>query len=790
MAKRVTNLGAFATAVAVAFGAALLRPRGESRAASSTPMTLSALEDRFKSQVQPVLQKHCYGCHANGKHKGDVSLDKYADLLAVQSDRDTWQSVCDQVSGGDMPPEEKPRPTSTEIALLTSWVKDALTFRDRTSPRDPGRVTIRRLNRAEYNNTIRDLVGVDFKPANDFPGDDTGYGFDNIADVLSMSPLLAEKYLDAAEQIMDRAIVTEPPKPQVTRYDASNFNKINGGGTKPKSDGAWTLTANGELYVTHDAPGMGEYDIRVHAYGVKLGQEFPRMSIRVDNETLRAVDVRGTMDKPEVVGVAAHLRPGPHRISVAFVNEFINRSAKGDRPPARKLTVEQIEVEGPKLPPNAPLPPPTAVQKKLLFVTPSSGGNDVECARQDIGMFAARAYRRPISDDDLTRLLALYQQSRNDGEKFDKAVKTAMVAVLCSPQFLFRIERPNRASAEKIQRIDDYSLASRLSYFLWSSMPDDTLFNLADAGKLHEKQVLEAQVRRMLADSKADAFVANFAGQWLELRLLDDYEADTNNFPNWSRELRADMKMEAETFFRSLIKDDASVLNIIDSNYTFLDERLANFYGIPDVTGPNFRKVNLAPAYHRGGVLTMAGVLTVTAMPARTSPVKRGKYILEQILGTPPPPPPPDVPALKEKKTDAASASLRQRMEQHRSDPTCASCHKRMDPIGFALENYNAIGHWRTTDGNFPIDASGVLPGNKKVDGPAGLKKVILDRKDDFVRCLVGKMLTYAVGRGIEPTDRPIIEDVCDRVRENDYKFSSLMLGIVESDAFMKRRKE
>jgi len=318
-------------------------------------------------------------------------------------------------------------------------------------------------------------------------------------------------------------------------------------------------------------------------------------------------------------------------------------------------------------------------------------------------------------------------------------------------------------------------------------MPDDALFELAASGKLHEPAVLEGQIKRMMGDAKSQAFVANFEGQWLELRLLDDYEADRGKFPAWNRDLRNDMKQEAELFFRQVVKDDASVLDLISANYTFLNERLAKFYGIPNVTGENFRKVTLPGDAHRGGVLTMAGVLTVTAMPSRTSPVKRGKYVLEQILGTPPPPPPPDVPALSTKK-GAEPASLRQRLEQHRADPTCASCHKRMDPIGFALENYDAIGHWRDKEGTFTIDASGVLPGNKKINGADDLKKVILERKDDFARCLVEKMLTYAIGRGIEPYDRATVDDICEGMRKDNYRFSSVLAGIVESDAFLKQR--
>jgi hypothetical protein len=776
-------------------------------AAGSTALT--KLQQRFTKDVQPLMQKYCYTCHGNGKHKGDVALDKFASITAIQAERDTWEAVCDQLSSASMPPEEKPQPTAAEAAAITSFVNEALTFRDCTGPRDPGRVTIRRLNRAEYNNTIRDLLGVaSFKPADDFPADDTGYGFDNIADVLSMSPLLAEKYLDAAEQVLAKAIVTDPPKRRAIRIEGARMTSTAGG---YKNNDGWTISNNGEVFVKHPIAAAGEYEIRVRVYGIQAGPDPVRMAIKIDGQVVRTLDVKSTKEQPEVISLSAPLGAGERWIALAFLNEFTEKPQtqpstkpqntekpaaaaqqpqKPKEPKIRRLTIESLSIDGPRNADKLPVPPPTEMQRKIVFALPPKDGSEQQCARQVLQKFATRAFRRPTTEDEISRMMKLFAAARADGQSYEKALKTPMAAILCAPHFLFRIEPPPPGNKEKVYAISDYALATRLSYFLWSTMPDEELFGLAAAGKLRQPGVLEAQLKRMMADPKSQAFVANFAGQWLELRILDDYEVDPKRYPDFNRDLRLAMKQEGERFFQSIITEDRSALDLIDANYTFVNERLAKFYGIPDVSGPDFRKVTLPATIHRGGVLTMAGVLTVTAMPSRTSPVKRGKYILEQILGTPPPPPPPDVPALADKKRDIEAAPLRKRLEAHRADPTCASCHKRMDPIGFALENYDAIGKWREKDGAFDIDPSGVLPSGRKIAGPDDLKKAILDKKDDFVRCLVSKMLTYATGRGTEPYDRCTIEDICASVKQNNYHVSSVLLGIIKSEAFQKRRAE
>jgi hypothetical protein len=764
-------------------------PTGPARPA--VPLPADLFEARYVREVQPMVQKYCFGCHGNGKHKGDVSLEKFTTFAAIQSDRPTWENIADQLESESMPPEDKPQPSKGESAALSSFIKDALAFRDCSGPRDPGKVTIRRLNRAEYNNTIRDLLGIDVQPAADFPADDTGYGFDNIADVLSMSPLLAEKYLYAAEESLDRAIVTEGPKRSVVTLDGKKLTSVVPGGYS-SNDTNWIISQNGELLTRHEIPATGEYEIRARVYGVQAGPDPVRIAIRVDGVPAKVFEVKALKDAPQSSVASMVLRAGEHKIAIAFLNQFTakpNPDKPREKVPSRRLAVESLTIDGPKNAARLLPPPPTEMQRKLIFCNYPKDGTEEVCAKKVIAKFATRAFRRPVTDDEQTRLMKLYTAARTAGDKYEKALKTSMAAVLCSPHFLFRIENPPTGLTAKSFTISDYALATRLSYFLWSTMPDDELMSAASTGKLRQPGVVESQIKRMMADKKAQAFVTNFEGQWLELRLLDDYEADVGRFPAF-RELRISMKKEVETYFQSMIAEDRSVLELIDSNYTFVDEKLAKFYGLTGVTGENFRKVPLTSADHRGGVLTMAGVLTVTAMPSRTSPVKRGKFVLEQILGTPPPPPPPDVPSLSEKKKDLDSASMRQRLEAHRADPTCASCHKRMDPIGFALENYNAIGQWRDKEGEFAIDPSGVLPGGHKISGPEDLKKALLEKKDGFVRCLVTKMLTYSIGRGIEPYDQCTVDDICASVKQNNYRFSSLLAGIVKSDAFQKRRAE
>jgi hypothetical protein len=751
--------------------------------AAPAPMSATALMDqRFKAQVQPFLAAHCYKCHANGKHKGDVTLDKFTSFASVQADRKTWQDVHDELEQHEMPPKKEPAPPADQLAMVLGFVSDSLNFSDPSTPRDPGFVPIHRLNRNEYNNTIRDLVGVDFHPADDFPADDTGYGFDNIADVLSMSPLLMEKYLTAAEQVMDKAIVTDNPnKPRRTEYVAA---KMTGGELLP--GGHRILTSEGQITQEHMFPAAADYDFKVEAEGDQAGNEPARMTVKVAGQTIRTFDVRNRRGHSKVFSFHAHVAAGTQPVVMEFINDFYDPTAKDPKRRDRNLIVDSLEINGPL---DLPPPPPTDTEKRLLFCGPANGPAGEAYAGQIIRSFTTRAFRRPVNDDEINRLMRLYRMSRARDESFQQACKFALTAVLVSPNFLYRIEQDPADHPQLAHPLNDYELASRLSYFLWSSIPDAQLLDLAGKNKLHEPATLDAQVKRMLADSRSSQFFSNFAGQWLELRNLSRANPDPKEFPQFP-ELRDDMRREGELFFENIVRDDRSVLDLLDAKYSFLNERLAKFYGIDGVTGDEFRKVefNDDQARRRGGVLTMAAVMTVTALPNRTSPVKRGKFILDQILGTPPPPPPPDVPALSDKQTDVAGASVRQRMEAHRENPSCASCHARMDPLGFSLENYDAIGRWRERDGKFSIDASAVLPSGDKFNGPDGLRQMLLKHKDLFLRNLVQKLMTYSLGRGTDYYDVPTVNDICRSAEQKNYRFSSLIDGIVHSDAFLKRR--
>ncbi len=591
----------------------------------------------FAGEVAPFVARYCQGCHGGAKPKGSLALDRFKDQAAVLKDRAAWEKVRDVLRSGEMPPQNKPQPTREEVNTVLGWLESEVLRPECGLRRDPGGPTLRRLNRAEYDNTIRDLFGVKIAAADDFPSDDVGYGFDNIGDVLSVSPLLAEKYLTAAEKVVRKAFQSEE------------------------------------------------------------------------------------------------------------------------------------------------------VRKRIL-IRKAGDGDSRAAARDILRAFADRAYRRPVRDDELKRLLRLVELAEQNGDDFETGIRLALQAVLVSPHFLFRVELDREPqNPDAVHPLNGFEVASRLSYFLWSSLPDDELFGLARQGKLEQPAVLETQVRRMLKDHRARALVDNFAGQWLQLRNVAICTPDPARFPDFDEPLRAAMLRETEMFFESLLREDRSVLDFLDADYSYLNERLARHYGIAGVKGDQFRRVSLAGT-PRGGVLTQASVLTVTSNPTRTSPVKRGKWILENLLGAPPPAPPPGVEQLKDDARSALTGTLRQRMVQHRANPACATCHQRMDPLGFGLENFDAVGAWRTREGDHPIDPSGVLPGGQSFQGPAELRAVLRTRKDAFCRCLTEKMLTYALGRGLERSDRCVVDETANALARKDYKISALVLAVVRSDPFLMRR--
>ncbi|HXD85461.1 MAG TPA: DUF1592 domain-containing protein, partial [Urbifossiella sp.] len=693
----------------------------------------------------------------------------------------------------EMPPQGAKRPTAAEMEVWNRWL-DGLLKVDCNLPKNPGRVTIRRLNRAEYNNTIRDLCGVDFKPAENFPTDDVGYGFDNIGDVLSFQPILLEKYLTAADKILTAALARPAiPAKDIQKRFPQQINATPRSGKKrierPKGGVSNKIILEegfASLPELLNFQAEADYIIRFKGWGTREGGEFPRVAIRLaekqgtddlgPSRDLKTVTVDAPEKKSAFYEVRGHFKEGGKRISIHLLNPV---EAKDK--PKRLFGLDTIELEGP----IDPVPKPdTASFKMLVTAQPDASHSPMQAAEKLLGNFARRAYRRPVKPEELRRLVKLFTLAEQQGEPFVNAIRLPMKAVLCSPHFLYRIEDdPKDPSA--VRTLNDFEFATRLSYFLWSTMPDAELFQHAAAGDLRQPAVLEAQVRRMLKDEKVRALSENFAGQWLQLRNIAGLTPDKGYYPKWDDDLKKSMVGEAEAYFEFVVQNDRSILEFIDSDYAFVNGRMAEHYGIPEIYGKRFRKVQL-PDSRRGGIITMASTLTVTSNPTRTSPVKRGKWILENVLGTPPPPPAPDVPELP--PTGQLKGTLRQQMEQHRANPSCAVCHAKLDPLGFGLENFDGIGGWRTTDNKKAIDASGELPGGAKFNGPAELRKILLGKADQFRSCFAEKLLTFALGRGLEYYDKCALDEIVKGGKSGSDRFTAYVLAVVKSDPFQKRK--
>ncbi|MGD9720931.1 MAG: DUF1592 domain-containing protein [Pirellulales bacterium] len=737
-----------------------------SAAPAATPPTAEQTAQAFREQVQPLLAKYCTDCHSGEEPEGKLQMAALAERLTVHADRPQWEKILRRVRAKEMPPEDADQPEPAQREQIAAWVEAELVRDEAAHARDPGRVTLRRLNRNEYNNTIRDLLGVDFRPADDFPSDDVGYGFDHIGDVLSLPPILLEKYLTAAESVVTRTLGT----------DLTNHvqNELEGG--QKVDSGDVVLASQGIINTKVRTQGQGHYILRVRAYGDQAGDEPVRMALMVDGHTVRIFAVRADKDRPEIYEAWLTTRGGHHTLGIEFQNDLYEPEKPA--PHDRNLYVRSVELMGPY--------PETYKRVVPREHTPE---DRLLLAREIVNAVMARAFRRPSTAAEVDRVLELVKLADAEGESFANAIGLGLQAMLVSPHFLFRVEQdPAPDDTDGIRELSDYELATRLSYFLWSSMPDDELFDLARRSKLREGDTLVQQARRMLADPKSQALVENFAGQWLQLRNLKTSAPDHGVYPGFDDALRDAMRQETEQFFAAIMREDRSVLEFLDADFTFVNERLAQHYGLADVKGKEFRRVTLDPA-RRGGVLGHASVLTVTSNPTRTSPVKRGKWVLENLLGTPPPPPPDEVPPLAETAEAALTGSLRQRMEQHRTNAVCASCHKAMDPLGFGLENYDGVGAWRDKDGSFDIDASGELPNGEKFSGPQELKQILKGRQQDFLRCLAEKMLTYGLGRGVEYSDKRTVSDIAQAVSANEFKFSSLIVAVVRSDAFQKRAR-
>ena len=906
----------------------------------------------FESAVEPFLAKNCYGCHNEKLSSGRLNLTQFKTKAAMDADPDRWELVLKRLKAGEMPPQPMPRPNEAELHTVTTWIEGELDRVSLAKP-DPGRVTARRLNRAEYNYTVKDLLGVDYRPADDFPQDDTGYGFDTIGDVLSLSTVQMEKYLSAAESVARTAVYgPQNAKPAMARYQPLGRRRPGDFDDLFFNTHPWLSVTNydetglsmpNSFHVMHFFPVTGDYVIRATPDNGSRppGSEALEMAAFVDGKVVGTTSIDGQLEG-KTQEFHARIAEGEHWIAVGFPRQFeglpvlygaknpskrpapvggrrgglngapggggggrgvpngapgaaappgapagarpnpanpvtapvttasantppaagrgpaaaapvtLTGAPPGDpgltgppgagrggaggapgrggrgganagaaanddsvssvfftppgAPPGTRLArpdnmgIQSLEIGGPANPDVHP----SAESKKAIFVCDIHAAG---CTRTIIGNLARRAYRRPITPQEADELVAQMTRVKQRGDSPEEQLVVGIEAILVSPNFLFRIEKdhaaktvapaaalaakPSAATTPTLSDshyLNDYELASRLSYFLWSSMPDDDLLRAAERGALRRPEVMEAQVRRMLQDPKVSRLVENFGGQWLQFRGLESHTPDFYLYPAFDNYLRISMVEETQLFFENLIKQDRNILEFLDADYTFVNEYLGQYYGLHDVKGPEFRKVSLVDTPRRG-ILGQASMLTMSSYGNRTSVVLRGKWVLENLLNAPPPPPPPNVPDLEQTKI-GADATLRQRMEAHRDNPVCASCHSKMDPIGFGLENFDAIGNWREKDGKSPIDASGKLPDGRTFNGPVELAKMLRSQSDAFAECMAEKMMTYALGRGLEAYDRPALKKIIAGVNAGQYKFSSLALEITKSMPFQMRKGE
>jgi mono/diheme cytochrome c family protein len=767
----------------------------------------AASPDAGAARYRQMVNRYCVTCHNERARTAGVLLDK-ADLTNLPANAELWERVGRKLRANAMPPQGMPRPTKVETAAFVAWLETSLD-RDAANHPNPGRTAIHRLNRAEYANAIRDLLGLEIDTSALLPPDDSGYGFDNNADVLSVSPLLTERYLSAARRISRIAVGDATIHPATDTFAVNKYLRQDDRlsedlpfGSRGGIAARYYFPVDGDYYVkvfllrTYDGRIRGliepnQLEVRLNGIRIKtvtIGGESPAASN--GNAGARA----GRSDQTDGMELRFSGKAGPGLVAVDFLNNPVEMEGMlrpkygvtsyeyaGDAtiPPG----IASIEIRGPydvKGPGNSPS------RERIFVCHPAAKGDEERCARQIVSTLATRAYRRPVGNEDLHPLMAVYNEARGK-ETFDGAIEMAVRRILVSPEFLFRMEHdPPSLSPGTPYRVSDLELASRLSFFLWGSIPDDELLQVASRGQLKDGAVLERQVQRMLNDQRVKGMIADFAGQWLWLRNIPLKSPDPVAFPNFDANLQQAFARELELFTDSQIREDHSVLDLLTADYTYVNERLANHYGISNVYGTHFRRVQLTQD-ERKGLLGKGGILMLTSYPDRTSPVQRGKWLLENILGAPPPPPPPGVGALKD-NTPGAEMSMRQRMEAHRANPACSGCHKLMDPLGFAMENFDAVGHWRTTsEAGTPVDASGELLDGTKVDGPVTLRNALLAHKEDFVGTVTSKLLTYALGRGVEYYDEPAIRKIVRDAAADNYRWSSLILGIVRSAPFQMR---
>jgi hypothetical protein len=790
-----------------------------------TIFVLAMLAAADPAVIAPYIKKNCVACHNKANASGDIDLFTLLNTAKTfDAERDRWERAAEKIKHNEMPPAVvTKRPAAADSSATVKFLEDEFARQDRSAPRDPGRVTARRLNRTEYNNTVRDLLGVDIRPADSFPNDETAYGFDNNGDALTLSSVLLERYLYAAERVVRTAIFgPEKLKPAMIHYPTPvRINDVVERPTIPKDLFHYDetgLSTRHAAHISHRFPVDGEYSIRLILNGHRPnGSEPVKPALYIDGKFIRQWEFEGTDLEGQSVEVRTFVKAGEHMLSATYLKNYHGLPASYKGPEPSKITdaprldnvrgklsekdietlrkygtkiktdrhetridnrYEAIDIGGPFRQTAGPSPESL---RRVFVCAPQTDA----CAQTIIRDFARRAFRRPVSAKDTAAFEKLYRLARQQRDSFQEGISTALQGVLVSPHFLFRMERDPRT--KPFAPISEFELASRLSYFLWSSMPDAELLAAAEKETLRQPAVLRAQVQRMLRDARSRALVDNFAGQWLQFKNIDVLKPDVGKFPYFEDSLRDAMRRETELFLENLIRNDASVLEILDSNHTYMNERLARFYGIPGILGPEFRRVDMSKTQRGGGVLAHASILTISSYSTRTSPVLRGKWILENLLNAPPPPPPPAVPSLDEGKI-GQTMTLRQQMEAHRANPACASCHARMDPLGFGLENLNAIGEWREKDGALAIDSSGVMPDGRKFSGPAELKVLLKENREAYVKGLTDKLLTYALGRGLERFDKPVVSEISGKLPAHGYRFSSLVLEIVNSLPFQQRR--
>jgi mono/diheme cytochrome c family protein len=784
-----TEVGPAPTATAVPGApAAPSPPAGEPGDAAARLLDLGR---RLDAVARPLLTKYCSECHAKGESEGGVAFDRYPDARAAVLDRATWRKAAQALRKEEMPPPEKPQPTPEERAALIAWMDAAIAEGEcgALGPPDPGRVTMRRLNRMEYDRTLRDLLGVDLSLSERFPADDRGYGFDNNADVLTVSPLLVEKLVAAAERALAAAVVLgDPLTPRTERADGAYLEGQ--GGASPAGSSPRGIFSRGALLWRRTIACDAEYALKVRASGDQAGPEPPRLVVRVDGVEAARFDVDVPRAKPRAYEARLRLAPGERRIALAFENDFYRPKAGPEgRALDRNLYVESVELRGPIGATASALP---ETHRRIFFVAPDKKISEADAARRIIGRFLGRAFRRPVAEEETARYLALWKAARGRRQGFEESVVHALTAALVSPHFLYRVERePPGLAAGEAYDVPPFERASRLSYFIWASAPDEALLDAAAEGRLATPAGVAAEARRLLADPRADALVHGFARQWLELGRLEEVAPDRARFPAWSDALAEAARRETELFLLAIVREDRSILEIVDGDWTYANEALARHYGIDGVEGDEMRRVSLEGTGRRG-ILGHASVLALTSRPTRTSPVLRGRWLLDVLLDAPPPPPPPGAPPLEDSEDASRAASLRERMARHRADPACAGCHARIDGLGFALEEFDATGARRDRDGEHPLDLRGELPDGASVEGAAGLRRYILERKRDFARGFARRLMTWALGRGVERDgdDGCALDEVARRIEAGGWRFGAAVEAVAESAPLLRKRAE